>query len=356
MTFVIIAFVVAYFFALNIGASGAAAAISVAHGTGAISSKRIALAVCSLGICLGAILGGGEVVETVGKGIVSEKVLTVEIVIVILASAALSLFIANLLGIPLSTSEVAVGAVVGVGISLQSLNLETLFIIMAFWIVVPVVGFLLSFTVRKLFMRMKKKQHSDKKKRLFIILLIGTGFLESFSAGMNNVANAVGPLVGAGLLSVDNAVVSGGICVALGAFLFGGKVVETNANNITKMSLTEGIVISGTSGILVVSASLFGIPIPLTQVTTTSIVGVDCAKTGMKIWQKSIISRIIKVWIVSPVFSLVLAYALMIGLFQQDVYTLFILLSVMIATIGTMSLIVSIKKEKQSIHEHGGGI
>lgn len=356
MTFVICAFIVAYFFALNIGASGAAAAVSVAYGTGAISSKRLALAMCALGIMLGAILGGSEVVTTIGKGIVSEQVLTVEIVLIILVSAALSLFIANILGIPLSTSEVTVGAVVGVGISLQSLNLQTLFVIVSFWLIVPLFGFSIAYSLKKLLMAFRPSLDQNVRSPLLITLIILTGFLESFSAGMNNVANAVGPLVGANMISLDTAVLTGGIFVALGALFFGSRVVETNATQITKLSLPEGILISGTSGVLVIAASIFGIPIPLTQVTTTSIVGVDCAKNGMKFWQKKIINRIIQVWVVSPVFSLVMAYVLMTGILKQDLYTLIVISSVIIATIGTMSLIISIRKEKQSVHEHGGGI
>ncbi|OEH92747.1 inorganic phosphate transporter [Bacillus solimangrovi] len=359
MSLIVIAFIVSYFFALNIGASGAAATISVAYGSGAIRNKRLALGVCAIGIFLGAIFGGGEVVHTIGKGIVSEEYLTINIVIVVLVSASLSLLIANLLGIPLSTSEVAVGAIVGVGVSLRVLNMNTLVVIIMFWLIIPIIAFLISYLCGKYILRssvIKKWKKSNYYTKIFTSLLIIAGFIESFSAGMNNIANAVGPLVGAGLIQTDDALLTGGLVVALGAFLFGGKVVETNAKEITKLTLLQGTIISGTSGFLVIIASLFGIPIPLTQVTTTSIIGMDSAKIGINYWQKSIIRRIILVWVVSPFFSLVMSYTLMKAFFQKDGYTLFIILSIIIATLGTINLIVSIRKEKQSVHEHGGGI
>ncbi|WP_396631550.1 inorganic phosphate transporter, partial [Lysinibacillus sp. D4B1_S16] len=63
------------------------------------------------------VLGGGEVVKTIISGIMPQEYITVKIVIIILISATSSLFYANLLGITLSTSEVTVGAVVGVGMA-----------------------------------------------------------------------------------------------------------------------------------------------------------------------------------------------------------------------------------------------
>ena len=55
--------------------------------------------------------------------------------------------------------------------------------------------------------------------------------------------------------------------VGLGAILLGGKVLETNGKKITKLSLINGSFVSLTSGTLVIIASLFGIPVPLTQAT-----------------------------------------------------------------------------------------
>jgi sulfate permease len=87
---------------------------------------------------LGAYIGGGEVVKTIGSGIIPSSVLKVEIVLIILASATLSLFIANTMGIPFSTSEVTVGAVVGVGVAYRSVYTEKLLWIMLFWVLVPI--------------------------------------------------------------------------------------------------------------------------------------------------------------------------------------------------------------------------
>lgn len=187
-------------------------------------------------------------------------------------------------------------------------------------------------------------------------LLVVTGFLEAFSAGMNNVANAVGPLVGAGLMAVGPATIFGGLFVAAGALLLGHRVLETNGKKITNFSPFEGIAISGTGAVLVIISSLFGLPVPLTQITTSAIIGIGTAKSGMSIWQKRIVVQLLKVWFVSPIFSLVISYSLVKLLLDSDVYTVIAIFSVCLATLGVISLKKTVAEEERSLHEHGGGI
>ncbi|WP_110113710.1 inorganic phosphate transporter [Bacillus sp. CGMCC 1.16541] len=345
-----LAFAIAFFFAMNIGASGAAASMGVSYGSGAIKNRRIALFICAIGVFLGAVLGGGEVVKTIGSGIIPQTILTVEIVVIILASATLSLFIANVIGIPLSTSEVTVGAVVGVGIAYQSVYAQKLLVIVSFWVIVPIVAFVIAFVVGLLMKKFRSGRYekSSKWKSFLTFLVIATGFFEAFSAGMNNVANAIGPLVGAGLIGTSNGILYGAIFVALGALFLGEKVIETNGKRITKFSLGEGVVISGTGASLVTTASIFGLPVPLTQVTTSSIIGIGAAKDGFYIWQQKVIVQMLKVWIVSPVFSLVISYGLVKLLLESDLYSLVVLLSGCIATVGILSLMKTARKKKPS--------
>ena len=351
--------IVALFFAMNIGASGAAASISVAYGSGAIASRKKALILCGIAIFLGAVIGGSEVAKTIGSGIIPQNLLTAKVVLIILSSAALSLFIANLLGIPLSTSEITVGSIVGVGIAQQALYINNILVIAAFWVIVPVVAFTIAYILGKVITRMEAKypQLQGKKAiKILSIFVIIVGFLEAFSAGMNNVANAIGPLVGANLVSMNTGIILGGFAIAFGAMFLGGNVLQTNAKKITKFSLLEGGTISGTGSLLVITASIFGLPVPLTQVTSTAIMGIGLAKKGKNTVNKRVISKIVKVWLVSPVFSLVISYGLMKLFVENDLYTVIVLLSVSLATFGILSLIKTINQEKRSFYENGEGI
>lgn len=353
---------IALFFAMNIGASGAAAAMGVAYGSGAIKRKRLALVLVAIGVFLGAYLGGGEVVKTLGSGIIPSNLLTVYLVIIILLSATMTLFGANLLGIPLSTSEVTVGSVVGVGVAYQLLYVDNILRIVFFWVIIPVIAFGIAWCAGYLIRWLERRDERWKGigsggwKRTLVLLVIFAGFLEAFSAGMNNVANAVGPLVGAGLMSTQSGVLWGGLFVSAGAILMGGRVLETNGKKITNLSLLQGIVISGTGGLLVIGASLLGIPVPLTQVTTTAILGIGTAEHGLQLWQKGIIAKILKVWVVSPVLSLVVSFTLVKIFVEPSPYTVLVLAALLVAIIGVKSLYDSIQYEKRSVNEDGGGI
>src|SRR3954469_14567361 len=139
----IIAVTIGLFFAINIGASGAAASMGIAYGAGVIN-KRLALLLCSITVFFGAWLGGGEVVKTLGSGIVPSSTFTVAIALIVLASAALSLFLANIFGIPLSTSEVAVGSVIGAGVVYQSVFVGKVLWIAMFWLFTPFAAFIIA--------------------------------------------------------------------------------------------------------------------------------------------------------------------------------------------------------------------
>ena len=350
-----IAIAISLFFAMNIGASGAAASMGVAYGAGAIKKARHALMICAVGVFAGAVLGGGEVVKTISSGIMPQEYITVKVVIIILISATSSLFFANILGIPLSTSEVTVGAVVGVGIAYQVLYVKSLLVIMSFWVIVPVVAFISALVFGKVLYKLQRKGRL-KDRPILTILLVLAGFLEAFSAGMNNVANAVGPLVGAGMMSVSNGIWLGGAFVALGAVLLGKRVLETNGKKIVRFEKAEGILISSTGAVLVGVSSIFGLPVPLTQVTSSAIIGMGVAKNGTQVFHKHIVKKIIRIWVVSPIFSLAISYFLVQLFLEKDLYAIVLIGSVIVGTLGAISLMRTMREEEQSIYDAGEGI
>lgn len=354
-----IAIAIALFFAMNIGASGTAASMGSPYGAGAIK-KKLALILVSLSAFLGAVLGGGEVVRTIGEGIIPTDVLTVEIVVIILFGATITLFLANIIGIPLSTSEVTVGSIIGVGAAFQAIYTEKLFVIISFWVIVPITSFVITFALGKIILSAEKrwphlKGQGKWAKWLSIMLILG-GCLEAFSAGMNNVANAIGPLVGANMISTNTGIWIGAMFLSLGALLLGNKVLETNGKKITNLSLLQGSAVSFTGGTLVIIASLFGLPIPLTQVTTCGILGIGASDNGFSILKKDLIKKIALVWVVSPLSSLVVSYFLINMFAHTNIYNVIVTLSAIISAIGIIKLYLIVRTEKRTVFDDGGGI
>lgn len=311
----IVALVIATFFAANIGASGTAAAMGEPYGGGALKSKRVAMLLVAVFAFLGAAFGGQHVVKTISGGLVPAELIDADEALLILASACLTLFVANLLGIPLSTSEVTVGSVVGLGLAFGEVFYAKLALIALAWLLLPLVSFFLMvvlgrFVVRMLDAKVVSLRRGAILLRILAFVLILSGCYEAFSAGMNNVANAVGPLVGADLIDSQRGTIFGGIALSIGALALGGRVLETNAKRIAKISLIGGSVISLSGATLVVVASMFGIPVPLTQATTAGIMGLGYSQVGKRVFALSSVRTILRIWATSPVISLVLTYTL----------------------------------------------
>ncbi|MGG2016765.1 inorganic phosphate transporter [Bacillus sp. S10(2024)] len=342
---VIVAFSIALFFAMNIGASGGAAAMGVTYASGAIRSKFITLLLCGIAIILGSVIQGQEIVKTISSGIIPENLFTVKVVILILIAASLSLFLANLFGIPLSTSEITIGAVAGVGIAYHVLFVKKLLFIVSFWILTPILAFSITFFTGKFIYYLRSKypnMENGKLQPVFTILIIFAGLFEAYSAGMKNVANAIGPLVGAHLISLEKGSLIGGIFVALGALFLGRRVIETNGKKITSISILEGIVTSSTTSLLVITAATYGIPLPITQITSSSIIGIGAVQEGVKVFQKKVVIQMLKVWAVAPFISFLLSYTFIKILMKSNLYTVFIVIAIIIAIIGILVLLMKL--------------
>jgi len=307
---VLAAWLVAMFFAANIGASGTAASMGAAYGAGAVRRKWMALFLVSVFAFLGATLGGGRVVSTISNGIVPSRLVTVEITLIVLAAACATLFISNVVGVPLSTSEVTVGAVVGAGLAVGHVHTGRLAFIVSMWLVVPFLSMVLSYLLGLIARRLDPwvgKRGRAVAAALHAVLL-ASGCYEAFSAGMHNVANAVGPLVASHVLTVHAGLYWGALFVALGAFALGGRVLETNAKRITNLSVLQGIVVSVTSASLVLAAALGGIPVPQVQATTLAIFGVGQSHIGLDVWRQKVVRTILKTWLVSPLVAMLASY------------------------------------------------
>ena len=334
MVVVSLTFLVALFFAMNIGASGAAASMGIAYSAGAIT-KKVGVWLSALGLFLGAWWGGATVMKTLSHGIVPSHDMSVEITLLVLIAATATLFFANILGIPLSTSEVTVGAIVGLGMVTHHVYGEKLLLVVSFWIFLPSVSFCLAWGVHRALIRLNRYEKSQK---WLAWLVAGLGLLEALSAGMNNVGNTMGPLVGSHLITIPHALLIGGLFLGLGSLILGKRTLETNGKQIVSLTLLEGGFVSGMVSVLVILASLLGIPIPMAQVTTCAIMGIGTGKEGFALYRKEMIRKILIIWFVSPVVSLVLSYGLIKIVVHADFYTLLIMLGVSLSTLGLTRL------------------
>jgi PiT family inorganic phosphate transporter len=144
---VVIASAFAAYLALNIGANDVANNMGPAVGSNALTMGG-ALAIAAVCETAGALIAGGDVVDTIAKGIVTADSLADSNVFIIammaaLLSSAVWLNLATWLGAPVSTTHAIVGGVAGSGIAaagFSAVNWAGMSQIALSWVVSPMLG------------------------------------------------------------------------------------------------------------------------------------------------------------------------------------------------------------------------
>jgi len=135
------------YMALNIGANDVANNVSAAVGARALTLAS-ALVIAAIFETAGALLAGGDVVETISRGIVApetfaEPRIFVRAMLGALVSSALWVNLATWIGAPVSTTHAVVGGVLGAGVAAAgfgAVDWSVMGAIVASWIVSPIAG------------------------------------------------------------------------------------------------------------------------------------------------------------------------------------------------------------------------
>ncbi len=164
---------------------------------------------------------------------------------------------------------------------------------------------------------------------LFVLVLLA-GFYTAWNIGANDVANAMGTSVGAGALTLRNAVLLAAILEFVGAFFFGAHVSDTIQGGIIDVStfakhpltLVFGMlaVLIGT-GIWLHIASFFGWPVSTTHSIVGGMVGFGAAVGGIEAVQWNNIGYIVASWVVSPLLGGIVSFFIFSILRKQIFYT-----------------------------------
>ena len=314
----IAAFAVALFMGLNIGGNNAAAAMGAAYGA-KVRTKYQAVLLIGVFSLLGAMFSGGEVIKTLGSGILPKGTILLDGAIVAVGAAGVTVFLANVLRIPVSTSQAAVGAVVGIGFfyGASRINTPLLGYIVSWWVVTPILAWLLAYLMGKylytnvlIWLADHAESEASIRKSLNVLLTF-SGCYVAYSAGANNAANAVGPFVGAGVIPSFYGAVFGGIAIGFGALLMGGRVLDTVGNEICELCVIRAAFVEITSAIIVHVASILGVPVSLGEIVAAGVIGIGCANSGMRIVKSDTVKKIVIAWVVSPLLAGTLAFGLM---------------------------------------------
>jgi len=168
---------------------------------------RTAAILASVFVLLGALLEGQAGIETL-KGLTP---LNLEQAVVSSVAAAVTVTIMTILSLPVSTSQAVVGAILGVALLNQNINIPGLGKVVACWIGTPVGGMIISIMIYRVlaFFYNRLNINLFQADNLLRLSLIGAGSYGAYALGANNVANVTAVFVGAGELTLFSAVLLG---------------------------------------------------------------------------------------------------------------------------------------------------
>jgi len=166
---------------------------------------------------------------------------------------------------------------------------------------------------------------------LLTIVVLLVGFYMAWNIGANDVSNAMGTSVGSGALTLRRAVIIAAILEFCGAFFVGGTVSETMQGqliDITQFASEPNTLIFGMCGALLGTglwlqfASYFGLPVSTTHAIIGAILGFGILTLGFTGIEWGKIGEIALSWVISPLLSGVISYAIFRILERQILFTL----------------------------------
>ncbi|MDI6863325.1 MAG: inorganic phosphate transporter [Pseudothermotoga sp.] len=182
----LVAFIVGFLMAFSIGANDVANSMSTAVGSRAITPRQAVMIAAVLEF-LGAVMFGSHVVTTITKGIIKVEFMNDPRQVLAGALAALLgssvwILLATVWGMPVSTTHSIVGGMAGFGIAnagLHAINWNKMASIVISWVLSPIVGWLLAYTVFKIisYVILRKSHPAMAMKRSIPLIIFTTFFI-----------------------------------------------------------------------------------------------------------------------------------------------------------------------------------
>jgi PiT family inorganic phosphate transporter len=231
------------------------------------------------------------VAETIASNLVAPTFVTQSIVLAALMGAIVWNFITWYFAIPSSSSYALVGGLLGAALSAHStpqiLWYGVLTKVIIPMIASPILGFLLAWLgMRSLLYQIKLHPARALNSTIFRHLQIGSACFVALSHGLNDAQKSMG-IITLGLYTSNFipslqipiwVIFACALVMGIGTATGGLRIVKTMGFSITKLEPAQGFIAESASSLIILTASLLGMPISSTHVITGGITGVGAAK------------------------------------------------------------------------------
>ncbi|QIZ77450.1 inorganic phosphate transporter [Ferrimonas lipolytica] len=314
------------FLGWSLGANDAANVFGTAVGSRMIRFGTAAL-ICSIMVILGAVISGAGASHTLGS---LGQITAMGGAFTVALSAALTVYLMTKWGLPVSTGQAIVGAIIGWNLfSHTETDSAVLTKIVTTWMVCPLLSFVTAIMLYKLLAGIINQTRPglfalDNWTRIGLLL---AGAFGSYSLGANNIANVMGVFVpsapfatkfilGVEFTAVMQLFLLGGIAISVGVYTYSKRVMMTVGDSLIPMTpLTAFVVVMSHSIVLFLFSSQGlsdllannGLPtIPLVPVSSSqavigAVIGVGMLKRLPIQW--ATLGRVVTGWCFTPIIA-----------------------------------------------------
>jgi len=287
LAFLVLVILVALAFDFANGFNDAANAIATVVST-RVMSPTVAVLMAGVMNFAGA-MAGTAVAKAVGKGVVDPESVTLQVVAGAVTAAAIWVFLASRLGLPVSGSHSLIAGVAGAGIAhagfgvLVGSGIQKIVLGLLFSPLLGLTaGFIIMLAIYWIFRRMTPVMITT----IFGKLQIATAAAMAFSHGSNDAQKTMGIITLALFVSgqLDTFDVPlwvklvSGLVMGLGTYFGGARVIRTLGVRIITMRPVHGFAVESAAAGVIETASRIGIPVSTTHVITSAILGMGSTR------------------------------------------------------------------------------
>ena len=287
---------------------------------------QTALALTATAEFLGPFLFGVTVAKTIGEEVAQASALNLDVIVACLIGAIVWNLLTWFFGIPSSSSHALIGGIVGAvlaGAGFGAIKLQGLGKVVIALFTSPLIGFAAGFLITRLIYFLARNATPDVnwffKNGQFV-----TALGMAFSHGTNDAQKTMG-IITLSLVISGNipgfqvpfwVIIISASAIALGTALGGWRLIRTLGGKFYKIRPVHSFSTQLTSGIVILTASVFGLPVSTSQVVSSAIIGVGSSERLGKVrW--TVAQEIVTAWFITIPAS---------ALFSAGIYWLITLL------------------------------
>ena len=339
------------FLGWSLGANDASNVFGTAVGSRMVRFSTAAF-ICSLFVIIGSVTAGAGAAHGLGKlGAVNALAGSFTVAL----AAAITVLFMTQLGLPVSTSQAVVGAIVGWNLfSGSPTDINALGKIVSTWVACPILAAIFSAFIYKFVVLVieKSKPHLLSLDQNIRLALLVVGAFGSYTLGANNIGNVMGVFVPsspfeniqiAGIFdisAVEQLFLLGAIAIAIGVYTYSKRVMMTVGGSLMTLSPTGALVVVMASSMVLfvfssqeLSGFVAGLglpPIPLIPVSSSqavvgAVIGIACLQgiKGVRQVKWGVLGGIASGWVTTPVIAALISFILLFivqNVFDQQVY------------------------------------